>query len=483
MLSQVRFTLPDMVAEADQVDRSFVTKTNVVDFERCPYAFLLLDRGVVTRDKAVTRGRAQRMAAGVAFEARVVSSVEPGPPAASVEELLCRDDDIFIGYTFINRSLRLAGIPDGVRPAGGEVVPIEVKDHAYPTRRDAIELAFYWLLLEPYRTRVGNPRGIVIGNRRGEHAEVDVELTDDHFDTVIRLIDGVRLARRDGVVPDGLCECFVCAGPGRSALIADLLARRHVSLLWSVGPVFSKGLSELHLDDFSALAKECPDAVAIDLRLAGYTNVSSKMVQRWQHHAAALLHGQPVLFAERRRVGRRFIAIDLEYTSQAVWLIAVAVVDGRRRSVRQFWADDRAELKDALVHLGQLVSSNPRFPVVTWSGNGADLPQLEAAAWSTGTRRAIRPILERHVDAFAEARDALRLPIVGMSVKDVAAYFGFERSSTVSDGREAVALYGRYQRCESKRERRALQQELLDYSREDLEMLVSAVRRLDRLLG
>ena len=472
-----------MTAEADQVEQSFVTKTNVVDFERCPYAFLLLDRGVVTRDKAVTRDRAERMAAGVAFEERVVSSVEPAPPAASVQELLCGDVDVFLGRTFINRELRLAGIPDGVRPAGGELVPIEVKDHAYPTRRDALELAFYWLLLEPYRERVGEPRGIVIGNRRGEYVEVDVELTDDHFDTVSRLIDGVRSARRDGVVPDGLCECFVCAGPGRSALIADLLARRHVSLLWSVGPVFSKGLSELHLDDFKVLAKECPEAVAIDLRLAGYTNVSSRMVERWQHHAAALLHGHPVVFAERRAVGRRFIAVDLEYTPHAVWLIAAAVVDGGRRSVRQFWADDRAELKAAMLALGELVSSHQGFPVVTWSGNGADLPQLEAAAWSTGTRRAIRPVLDRHVDAYAQARDALRLPIVGMSVKDVAAYFGFERSSTVRDGREAVAMYGEYQRCESKRARRAIRQELIAYSREDLEMLVSAVRGLNRLLG
>ncbi len=460
-----------------------MTKSNMVDFARCPYAFWLVDGGVVDAEAAVTRLQAAQMSAGVAFESRVAADAVAVPQNATFNDLLAGDADVLLDTRLVNRKLRLAGIPDGVRPGGGAVVPIEIKKRPRPTGRDALELAFYWLLLEPYRTRPVRPHGILFLEWRDQVVEVDVELTAGHFVEVRALVDGVRAARRDGVVPVGLCPCPVCKGPGRAALVADLVARRHVGLLWSVGPRFTEGLAALDLADFASLVAADPWEVAFRLRVGG-CNVSAGMVARWQHHAVALLEQRPVTFAKGVPVGRRFIAVDLEYTPARVWLIAAAVVDGRRRGrVHQFWADDRAELKAALVALGELVAANPGLPVVTWSGNGADLPQLDRAADQAGARRAVRAVLERHVDAFALARDSVRLAVAGLGVKEVAAYFGFERTSGVRDGREATWLYGQYRRATSQRARASLRRELLAYSRKDVDMLITAVRGVDALLS
>jgi hypothetical protein len=75
------------------------------------------------------------------------------------------------------------------------------------------------MLVEPYRPRPCEPRGVVILRREGAPVQVEVPLLPRHFDEVERIVDDVRRARRYGV-ESRLCSCAVCSGPERESSLA-----------------------------------------------------------------------------------------------------------------------------------------------------------------------------------------------------------------------------------------------------------------------
>ncbi len=95
--------------------------------------------------------------------------------------------------------------------ADGALEPIEVKSHKQLQRTDELELAFYWLLLEPLRRReVEQPCGHVILRRDGAPNSVEVEITPRRLREVRRLIKEVRQAREQGVRMRA-CGCRICS--------------------------------------------------------------------------------------------------------------------------------------------------------------------------------------------------------------------------------------------------------------------------------
>jgi len=90
------------------------------------------------------------------------------------------------------------------------MVPIEFKMHRDVSVMDELELAFYWLLLSPRRTREDEPRGIVVLCREGMPVSVDVMIAPDRIKRVVELLAKVRAARKERVAPR-ICGCNVCA--------------------------------------------------------------------------------------------------------------------------------------------------------------------------------------------------------------------------------------------------------------------------------
>lgn len=455
--------------------RDWVSKTDLLRFLRCPYAFVQVDRGLLAAEALIDPISRQLIDDGTEFHEQVVAAAVPMPEDVSLADALVGDSTLLGLPVLRNKRLKLLGAPDGVQAADGALLPIEIKSHKDVRRSDLLELAFYWLLLEPYRTRHDiAPRGELILRRDGVPEPVAVEIEDEHFDEVRSLVRGIRRARRNGVKPR-VCGCAACRGP-LSEQVRELTSEgKDLTMIWGIARRFATALEALGLANYEALIGCDPDAVVNGLREQRLF-VSVSQVEQWRRHAQAYQETQAVVFGPPAPVEEAFIAIDLEYDpiDPFIWLIGILVSNGERREHVFLWADNKRQEKQNLQALGELVRVNTSLPVISWGGVMADLPQLQAASDRHRLGQTLAPVVERHLDLFLHAARTLRLPTPSLSLGGIAAYFGIPKTSMIADGFEAQSKFGRYQRSRSRSEKQQLRQELLDYNRDDLEMLAGA---------
>ncbi len=103
----------------------WVSKTDIIRYHRCPYAFWLIDTGQVSFAEQFSPFTAAIVEAGVAFEDDVVGSV-PDAPNKPLEELFKEDHRLLRTPRFENNELRIFGIPDGIDTAQGLLAPSQV---------------------------------------------------------------------------------------------------------------------------------------------------------------------------------------------------------------------------------------------------------------------------------------------------------------------------------------------------------------------
>ncbi|MGH9164918.1 MAG: ribonuclease H-like domain-containing protein [Acidimicrobiales bacterium] len=464
--------------------RRWVTKTDLTRYARCPYAFWVLDTGQLTFAQSVTPQQAGLIDAGVAFQRQVEARAQPvevADVAVDLPALFASESlTLFLDElpTLVNTGLALRGRPDGVRTEAGALIPIETKSHRDVLATDRLELAFYWLLLEPYRTRSSQPRGVLILRRDDAPVEVEVELLPRHFDEVRRIVDEVRRARRYGVQPR-ICSCSVCAGPMRDEVLRRAHHGRDLTLIWKIGPVLAGALEALGIASYGDL-RGCDQAELLAALRADKRSVSAAMVAGWCHHAESYARAEAVLFGSPAPLPSSFIVLDLEYGPHT-WLIGACIVDGERRRTIQLWADTPAEERQNLRQLARLVDEHPSLPLVTWNGLSADLPELRRTAKRLRLGKLVDSIVTQHVDLFAYAAGAVRLPVPGLSLSEVAAYFGVAKVSAVQGGFDAQMRYLAYAGSQPGPERDGLRDELLEYNRDDLVGLVAAAEGFRRL--
>jgi len=112
------------------------------------------------------------------------------------------------------------------------------KSHRDVRRTDELELAFYWLLLDPLRTRqIDEPQGRLILRRDGVPVDIDIEIIPERFDEVRRLVRDIRHARRHGVRPR-VCGCVACRGPLREQIRRRTRDCRDLTLIWGIGRMY-----------------------------------------------------------------------------------------------------------------------------------------------------------------------------------------------------------------------------------------------------
>ena len=133
----------------------WVTKTNVTDHARCPRAWWLIAHGEITHEESISPYDLPEVEAGVEFELGIVAGARPvdlGELTAGVEVPAAGQLPLVLQTgLWINHDLGLRGEPDGIEIASGSWAPVEVKHHSRVTPLDRLELAFYWLLLDPQR--------------------------------------------------------------------------------------------------------------------------------------------------------------------------------------------------------------------------------------------------------------------------------------------------------------------------------------------
>jgi predicted RecB family nuclease len=175
----------------------------------------------------------------------------------------------------------------------------------------------------------------------------------------------------------------------------------------------------------------------------------------------------------------QFLALDLEYVPGGlIWLVGVCLVGPSGREHLALWANTPAEEKANLKRLAKIAAANSLLPVITWSGNSADMPHLRGAAERLDLGQALKKLESRHMDLFVHAAKALRLPIPGLGLDEVANYFGIERISRIQNGFEALSMFRECQVCSDEKRLAALKADLLEYNREDLEALVEVAQRI-----
>jgi hypothetical protein len=138
----------------------WVTKSELLLFRQCPYAFSMLHLGLATPASPP--------------DERPVTFPD------HTSRLFKRRGWSWMAHkktTFRNSELRIAGRPHGIDPADGGMVPIAVvgwnwlqipgdDDLRQINTMDRWSLAFYWVLLQPLRTRAGmEPIGWAVRDR------------------------------------------------------------------------------------------------------------------------------------------------------------------------------------------------------------------------------------------------------------------------------------------------------------------------------
>jgi predicted RecB family nuclease len=392
---------------------------------------------------------------------------------------------------FENPNLLLYGIPDGIRNTldaalrGLEaMVPVEIKWHAQVQQLDQLELAFYWLLLEPERTADGPPHGVLILHCEGAQVEVEVDIPAARIEQVRQILQDIRRARQEPVEPR-ICGCYVCSTVRRDEVRRLTAARQDVSLLLGVGYCRAAQLNKLGIRSYTEVAERDPLELTLAMRQVGARSLGVDEVSRWQHHARSYLTGKAVLFGQPLSLGHSYWVLDLEYLTppwgEHIYLAGVLLVEPYDTPrLTQVWAEDGKDgERRLLLSITELLACRPELPVVTWAGHCADIPWLFKSAARQGMPVPGGPGMNlepgRHLDLYLWAVRSLRLPTPEPRLKEMSSYFGIAYGSDVHGGTEAQMLYLNWAESRSRTKRQRLKERLLAYNRDDLDALVQVV--------
>jgi predicted RecB family nuclease len=459
----------------------WVSKTDLITFLRCPYAFWLLETGRVRFRDTLDARTARFIEEGQIFHEGVVAKAIPLPSEENIPSLIAGDGFVYGFPGFVeNPAYKILGRPDGVRTAHGALLPIEIKSHREVTRLDELELAFYWLLLQPLRTRREPPSvGYVVARIDGHPEAIEVTLKQNRFAEVLETLDAIRKARRDGVRPS-ICSCRICsASEIRQEIAQATLDGKDLTLIRGIGRKHAGALQAIGINSYEDLLTADPREVALRLRKRSVRNAGPRMVRTWTFHAISFARNQPVVFGKARLDCEEVLVLDCEYDDFdfTIWLIGVCIVKAGRRDYRHFFADTRRQKRQILRQFFNLLAEYPTLPVVTWAGTGADLAHLRNQAQALDMPGVMQALSARHLDAYLFLTRNVRLPIYNFSLKGVAAHFGIQRRSKIQDGVEANAEYRDFLRARGMRKRR-LKNSILRYNCDDLDSLINVVGRL-----
>jgi predicted RecB family nuclease len=471
-----------MLLDGIPITRNWVSKTDLTRYLRCPYAFYLLDSGLVRFEETVSEPQIQRIEAGVAFQANVEATaiLRAIGPAELTRVFAEESIQLFSLPGFKNPALQIYGQPDAVSTACGALYPVEVKAHKDVSRSDELELAFYWLLMEPYRTKKVPPRGYLLLRRDGAPEQVELEIPAHRFDEVHQLLKEVRDAREHGVEPR-ICTCTVCSGAIRNEIEQATLVKKDVTRIWGIARARARHLEAIGITSYDRLIDADTSSIVEALRKRKCF-VSSNQVDQWKQHARSYAVSHPVLFGPRLPLGASYFALDLEYGPQIIWLFGICLVKaGQPHDHIVLWNHDSMTEAASLRQLGSLLSANPDLPVVTWAGKTADLPQLKAAARRHNLPDIFQMIKSRHLDLYQFAQQSVRFPIPELGLGEVANYFGIPRLSRIGDGLQAQLLFLEYQSSSNDARRAALKTSLCEYNRDDVDALVGIAAKISAL--
>lgn len=464
-----------------QSDQEWVSKTEFVRWLRCPYVFWLVETGQIKAEDAWTSIQARLIAEGREFQESVVGALPIAEGIRSLTDAIAQDARV-LGLREVcrNERLKILGIPDGVDAAGGALFPIEIKSHKEVLASDRLELAFYYLLLEPYRIRaVDTPKGYIWLRREDGDAYVEVTLEPHHFARVLETLEEIRMARRTWVEPR-MHSCAVCQS--RPEVLRSVETRKDVSLIHGIGYHYAGRLNRIGIRTYEDLVEADPEAVALGLK-EGQNVVGAATVRRWIAHAMSVIHGGPVACGEGQLPPlENFLSFDMEWddVTGSVWLVGARIENGGRGQYLFLWEDtprkERTKIVEAILDAAAV-----NIPVITWSGIGAEFTRKRTSIPGLDLNRMLAALRPCHLDAYLFMTRNVRLPIPRMTLKHVARHFRIRRRSSIVDGLEANAIYAKFRKAKGTRRER-LRRELQKYNQDDLDCAIQAAWKMQEIL-
>jgi predicted RecB family nuclease len=398
----------------------WVTKTNVTDHARCPRAWWLIAHGEITHEESISPYDLPEVEAGVEFERDIVAGARPvdlDELTAGVEMSAAGQPPLVLETgLWINHDLGLRGEPDGIEIASGAWAPVEVKHHSRATPLDRLELAFYWMLLEPQREDSSpSPHGyLILDGVDGPAEPARIDLQPSHFAKVRQHIDAVRQART-GSEPLGCGRCHVCRRLRPQGVMSYDDWWNDLGTLFGLGYNRALQLAMVGIQTSTDLL----DAGVEDIldRIKGRRwSFGRYQVEGWAAHAQAWADNEPVIYGNPPLMPGDYTTFDLEYLRQGeIWLAGMRPSDG---DLTQIWAWTADEEPDLMRAVADYWAVQPDALMATWWGKGADMPAIKRATERTGVAFDLSTI--NHFDLCYWAMAHLRLPIRGLSLKDVA---------------------------------------------------------------
>ncbi|WP_433702577.1 ribonuclease H-like domain-containing protein [Prescottella equi] len=383
---------------------------------------------------------------------------------------------------FVNREMRFRGIPDGINMASGELQPLEIKFRTRYQPSDLFELAFYWLLLEPYRlVPQADPVGwLQLADGAGSRTDpIRLDIPAGAFAAVREAAAQARSALADGV-DQFWCNCTVCHQYPQSATARRTAPVRVIS---GIGYRTGAALVAGGVDTVGQLAELSREDIRSALAPSRLRRPSDDTIDGWKEHARVFIANSPKLRSgQHDSLPDRYIAFDVEYQSHAPWVVwllcahAVGVESPHRITV---FADE-TEQAALIAEFAGFLAKYPDLPVVTWGGTSADLPALKRAVAhypmpdSFDAAAFLETLESRHLDLHRWAKKALILPLTRRGVKDAAEYFGLAVDTDVANGLMANSVWSRYRETGDAE----LKDRLIAYNQSDVTVLASVCAHL-----
>ncbi|MGV9836513.1 ribonuclease H-like domain-containing protein [Nocardia niigatensis] len=466
----------------------WLTKSDLTQYLRCRQGFVLLRGGEVAESAAVGTAARTIIDAGTDFDRAARAAASPivddaGKPIA-IDDLFATDTFVLTDHLFVNRDLRFRGIPDGINMASGELQPLEIKNRSRQLPTDLLELAFYWMLLEPHRlVPHANPVGwLQLSDGTGGRADpIQLDIPAEAFAEVHEVAAHARSALTEGV-EQFWCDCSVCRQHPRPAGPA---ARRTapVTVINGIGHRTRNALVSGGVNTVGDLVDLSRENIRSALAPRQRRMPSNATIEGWKEHARVFIANSPKLKpGQHDRLPDQFIALDLEYetsTPSVLWLLCAHTVGVESPHRITVFADESGQA--ALIgDFAAFLASYPGLPVVTWAGTSADLPaftrtierypmpeSLDAAAF-------LENLESRHLDLHRWTKKVFDLPIPGRRVKKVAESFGLAIDTAVGDGLMASILWHRYRQTGDAE----LKDRLIAYNQSDVTILTSVYAHL-----
>ena len=424
----------------------WVSKTDLVEFERCSYRVFLAHQEQKPYNDYRTPFALLPLLAGQDHEKSVESNIE----LVETEDIAAAraEGGVYkVPLRIYNHDYGMVGVLDAIWFKENVLFPVEIKMHSRFRTLDRQELVFYWRLLEPLQSidvPKENRKGYLFLGNSPEPREILLRSKDLRVSEF--KVPMIREAKGKDPGFSLVKECGSCVLEEKHK--AEVLESLALDLVYDVGPVYKKIFKGLGIMNVGDLAHAEPTDI-----LRGWSETTDFEMPEWrlermQAHADSWLSGEPeIIDGAQIPFPSEAIILDLEYSTWANGYIFLAgmlvVTKDSQVFVKQEFASDSDDELRVLGCLEKTLAAYPEYPIVTYNGLSADFPQIKKA-WRRHdlSDSSLADFERRHIDLFQVAVRAIRLPIPGLGLKLLSDHFKFKRKVPgVTDGLAALMMY------------------------------------------